>query len=493
MKAVIYTRFSSQAQNPLSCKDQEAVCRDFAESNGYQIERVYSDEAISGRTDKRPSFQQMIMDAKGSDWDAVIVYKLARFARSRVDSAVYRKQIEPVAVVSAMEHIPEDASGIILEGVLDAINEYYSYQLAENTKRGMRAGAERCEALGVPVYGYDIIDNHYVINEEEAKVVREIFQMSIEGAIPHDMLQHLIASGAKTGYYGNTPGYSFLQKMLSCPKYYGLYQWDDIVVEDGMPAIIDRATFDMAQQASHRRKSRAGRNKRADYFLYGKVYCPERHLMSGQSAKGGKYAYYTCNKCGLRIRKEKLEGMVAAMAKDALKPEYAEAIVAQLEEYEEKENRAERSEALENQLVEVEKAISNLLKAVEAGIDPNTVKDRLEELNGRREDLESSIRVLCAQRPSHELLLEAYNALRTIGEDEDVANTFVRTIVVTPDLVAVALNVDQAETCVEQVADIEKRATENGCTCDNWLPGLVVTQSAIIILATWEKSVNRFK
>lgn len=126
--AVIYARFSSHAQNEQSIEGQLAECRAFAERNNLRIVHEYIDRALTGTTDKRPDFLQMIEDSKRKGFQFVIVYQLDRFARNRYDSATYKAKLKKngVRVLSAKENITDDASGILIEGVLESMAEYYS-------------------------------------------------------------------------------------------------------------------------------------------------------------------------------------------------------------------------------------------------------------------------------------------------------------------------------------------------------------------------------
>ena len=88
--AVIYARFSSHAQNEQSIEGQLAECYAFAERNDLRIVREYIDCALTGTSDKRPEFLQIIEDSKRKGFQHVIVYQLDRFARNRYDSEIKR-------------------------------------------------------------------------------------------------------------------------------------------------------------------------------------------------------------------------------------------------------------------------------------------------------------------------------------------------------------------------------------------------------------------
>jgi DNA invertase Pin-like site-specific DNA recombinase len=116
--AVLYARYSSTNQTEQSIEGQVHVCEKYAAQNDIQIVRHYIDRAISGTSDNRPQFQQMIADSRHGNFEIVLVYKLDRFARNRYDSAIYKKKLRDngARVVSATENITDSPEGIIGPG-----------------------------------------------------------------------------------------------------------------------------------------------------------------------------------------------------------------------------------------------------------------------------------------------------------------------------------------------------------------------------------------
>ena len=94
LKTVIYARYSSDKQNEQSIEGQIHECEQFAKTHDMVIIKHYVDRALSGKTDDRPSFLQMIKDSSSGLFDAVLVYKTDRFARNRYDSAVYKAKLK---------------------------------------------------------------------------------------------------------------------------------------------------------------------------------------------------------------------------------------------------------------------------------------------------------------------------------------------------------------------------------------------------------------
>ena len=81
--AVIYARYSCDAQTEQSIEGQLRVCEEYAQKNDILILDTYIDRAMTGTNDMRPDFQRMIRDSAKKQWSYVIVYKLDRFSRNK--------------------------------------------------------------------------------------------------------------------------------------------------------------------------------------------------------------------------------------------------------------------------------------------------------------------------------------------------------------------------------------------------------------------------
>ena len=144
VRLVAYYRYSGgSGQTEQSIEGQRRDCETYARLHNMTIQKEYVDRHISGKTDDRAAFQQMITDSDKGAFDMVICWKTDRFARNRYDSAVYKKRLRDngVEIVYAAESNIAGAEGIIIEGVMEALAEYYSAELAEKMRRGMRESA----------------------------------------------------------------------------------------------------------------------------------------------------------------------------------------------------------------------------------------------------------------------------------------------------------------------------------------------------------------
>ena len=181
--AVIYARYSSDKQTEQSIEGQLHICYDYAKRNDITVVNEYIDRAMTGTNDNRKAFQQMLKDSSKKAWDYVLVYKLDRFSRNKYETAIHKKTLRDngVKLLSAMENIPDTPEGIILESLLEGMAEYYSAELSQKVTRGMHETLAKGRFPGGSVlFGYDLVGDkitgrHLVINEQEAEIVRTVF------------------------------------------------------------------------------------------------------------------------------------------------------------------------------------------------------------------------------------------------------------------------------------------------------------------------------
>lgn len=275
MNVVIYARYSSDKQREESIEGQLKVCYAYAEQQGFDVIDEYIDRAISAKTDHRPNFQKMIKDSGKKHFQGIIVYQLDRFARNRADSAKYRAILSKngVKLYSANENIADGASGILLESVIEGLAEYYSAELSEKVSRGMNINADKCLSNGgTTPLGYRIENKHYVIDEEAAPIVREIFTKYASGMRIKDICDDLNERQIKTSK-GAKFNKSSLHTMLKNRKYLGIYIYNGIETPGGMPRIIDedilirwRNEWEQIKKPRHEQEQRRTICLRLNYF-----------------------------------------------------------------------------------------------------------------------------------------------------------------------------------------------------------------------------------
>lgn len=302
MNIVIYARFSSHSQTEQSIEGQLKVCYEYAAANGHNVIGEYIDRAISGTTDNRAEFQRMISDSDKHAFEAVLVYQLDRFARNRYDSAINKAKLKRngVRVISAKENIADDASGILVEGVLESMAEYYSVELSQKIRRGMGINAQKCLSNGSNPGLGNIVnpDRTFGVDEEAAAVVREIFERYAAGQTKADIVKEMQRRKVKTSL-GKDFSYNSLSKMLRNRRYLGIYIYDGVETPGGMPKILDKDLFERVQDMLDK-NVRVPARKRGDgeCLLTTKLFCGYcREMMTGYggtSKTGAYYPYYVC-------------------------------------------------------------------------------------------------------------------------------------------------------------------------------------------------------
>ena len=422
LTGVIYARYSSHAQRDVSIDQQIRACQAFADRHGIRVLRVYEDRALTGTTDKRPGFQEMIRDAKQGLWDHVIVYTLDRFARDRYDSAVYKRQlkIHGVRVLSAMENITDDPTGILMESLLEGLAEYYSKELSRKVRRGHEDNARKCMVNGALPLGYvKGPDGRYQISEPEAQVVREIFRRAGEGEQFSQIIGDLNRRGIKTKQGKNWTRSSF-GLLLSNERYTGLYMYQDIRIPGGIPQIISEELFDLVQGTLHRKPNprcdptgitpQRRRRESGVYLLTGKLFCGHCKSamtgVSGTSHNATPHFYYTCKgrradhtSCTKKnIRRDYIEKFITTALRDTMLTDRAiQDLATAAVEYQLSHSTDHELEALKAQLADVERSLGNLMKAMEAGIFSATTQTRLQDLEAQKLDLTRLIAAAQAQ------------------------------------------------------------------------------------------------
>jgi DNA invertase Pin-like site-specific DNA recombinase len=145
MNVATYLRVSSeqQAERQLSIPAQREALEKYASEKGWSIIEEYIDEAKSAKSDDRPDFQRMIADSQKpqKQFHAILVHKFDRFSRNRSDHVIYKALLKKqgVLVFSATEPTdPDTPHGMLLEGMLEVVSEFYNMNLKHETIKGMK-------------------------------------------------------------------------------------------------------------------------------------------------------------------------------------------------------------------------------------------------------------------------------------------------------------------------------------------------------------------
>ena len=397
-----------------SIEGQLRECKEYAEKNHITILSTYIDRALSAKTDNRPEFQRMIKDSAKCLFDVVIVWKLDRFARNRYDSAHYKSALRKngVKVISATELIAEDSTGILLESLLEGYAEFYSAELSEKVGRGMTENALKCKFNGgtVPT-GYIInSEQHFQIDPAAAPVVLEMFTLYDKGATMQKLVDLLNERGFRTARGGKFT-LNIINRLLKNRRYMGEYRYRDIVHPNAIPVIVPQDLFERVQERMAKNKKAPARAKAVEetYLLTTKLFCGKDGVFmvgeSGTSKTMKVHRYYRCvntkkkRLCDKKpIKKDYIEKRVVEATMKLIQDENVVCYI--VDTALELQSRESSSlPLLKQQLDETMKSINNMLNAIQQGVLTSSTKQRLDELEETKSNLEISILQEQMQKP----------------------------------------------------------------------------------------------
>ncbi|NOZ86334.1 MAG: recombinase family protein [Deltaproteobacteria bacterium] len=259
-KVAIYTRVSTedQAKEGFSLSAQIERLNSYCEAREWEVYREYVDDGYSGRGVKRPAYQQMMEEIDA--WDILLVLKMDRIHRNSKNfmemmDTLKRKNKEFVSMSESLD--TSTAMGRFVMDIIQRIAQLESEQIGERVFAGMQQKAQtpierldpkRSPYLGFNApFGYDYDNNLLVINDAEANFVKEIFSSFIGGESITKIAQNLNKRGIKTKRGKEWTLWS-IKYVLQNPVYAGFVRWNGHIKKGPHEAIIDKNTFDLAQQ-----------------------------------------------------------------------------------------------------------------------------------------------------------------------------------------------------------------------------------------------------
>ena len=319
-----------------SISTQKSFLKNFCEENKLMIYDTYVDDGVSGATFDRPDFNRMINDIENKKVNMVLTKDLSRFGRLSSKISYYLEEyfiengVRFIAITDDIDtgHIETSEEMVQFKSFF---NEWYVRDTSRKVRNGKKVRAKEGKVMTTyPTYGYKKDPenhNHYIIDEEVAPVVKNIFKMSLDGytstqiatmlsdkkvKVPSEVVgnTHIRKNEIKRGWNrntinrilknitylgyvsnGNTKKVNYKsKKILMMPKE------DRIIVKNMHEPIVDVDTFEKVQEIL---KSRTGvRVKNYDWLLKGMIYCREcgkKLSLVPQINNHKKTFYFRCN------------------------------------------------------------------------------------------------------------------------------------------------------------------------------------------------------
>ncbi|MGF6356130.1 site-specific DNA recombinase [Paenibacillus sp. 4624] len=465
MNVAAYIRVSTdeQADKGNSLTEQMERLKAYCVSMGWNEPKFYIDDGYSAKDLRRPAIKKMLNDVTQGKIQVVLTTKIDRFCRNMLDllSTVDLLSKHDCSYISSTERFDTStAHGRMTLNLLGTFAEFERDRTSERVKDNMLSIAKNSDrAISGPCFGYDIVDKKYAINEEEAKIVKYMFDLALNGDGPRMIAKKLNDRGITTKR-NKQWDQTNVKRLIKNRKLTGTLEYNKretsgvkttfrdesewIIKENNHPAIISEEIFDKVKEILY---SRARSSKHADsetYLLTGIVKCGHcgRNMKGNTARNKNKYNEYTYYRyvCASYVQgygckyhavhREDLETIIIDQVKGL-----ASASVKELDiKISPRLSAIEEIQDLKNQLSKVDKRIQKQIEAYENDLisadDLKTASERIrknrEELNARIKELESSTREAASvQEIAVEFLpdilgedrLKAKNALRLLIEE----------------------------------------------------------------------------
>ena len=481
MKIAAYCRVSTEKEAQIdSLEKQIEFFNEFTKKNGYELYKLYADEGISGKQIKhRKHFQQMMIDAKAKKFDKVVVKDVSRFARNTVDLLQSVRELKSYGVqVDFLNNgeVMEGGSEFILT-ILGAMAQQESANMSKRVKFGKDITAQKGRVPNL-VFGYDKIpDERYTlkINEEEAKIVKEIFESYVyKGIGTTKIAWDLNDRGIRTKKTKSKWVQTSIVRMLKNPIYTGrvtnkksevtdfitgtrkdLPEEEWIVVERPEMRIISDELFNRAQDILAQRSNEFKLNnkrEKTEYVFSTLIYCKHcgysfRRIKRKYTADGPEYIRWVCsgrNSMGVNhcpnttvIDEEELLNAIKEYLKSIIsnKKNFMKAVEKEFEKITKLRESNERSE--ESLLKEIEKVTTKKQKYMEMFqneiINIQELKQYTAPLNEDISRLERELKLITSEIKEKDVLeKELSKTIKTVDDilnNQTITNAMLKTII----------------------------------------------------------------
>lgn len=449
----IYLRVSTdeQATEGFSLENQKRSCVEYAKNHGYHVKHIFLDDGKSGRTTQRPAFQELLKAIDESMVDALIIYKIDRFARNVADFRDTRKEIEAkgVEMISVLEGSVTKGSSLIAN-ILASVAEWESDVNGQRTRDALMQKFREGWQPTPPPIGYRSVGKERERKTCEpdpytAPIIKELFELYSTGNYSIYELQNWLAERDIVSKNGTPIGHSVINTILNNSFYYGWIRWHGEGKMGKHMPIISKDLFDTCQYVLAKHRNFLIRKRIHQFLLRGFVYCnecgqrytAEWHVKPRFTKRNGKIAYYHCPKMNRNgcpapyVEVGDLEKLVYDTVKSVqFSQEFVDAVVDKAREFVDKSRKTAGSEmqGCINQRTALEFKRNKLEDALlDNTIDRDTFKRKHEEIEEQIKLIDERTREIEAQsRVDIKLIEDVLNFTRDVGRTYDEAPDFLK-------------------------------------------------------------------
>ena len=239
LRVTFYARVSSEKDEQLNSLDNQITYyTDFINKNpNWEYVPGYIDEGLSGiSTQKRENFNLMVSDAHNDMFDLIITKEISRFARNTLDSIQFTRELLSCGVGVFFQNdnintLDEDSE--LRLSIMSSIAQDELRKLSSRIKFGHQQAIKNHVVLGNSrIWGYDKKDKKLVINEEEAKIVKELFELYATDQYSMKQIEDIFWERGIRNRKGNKLSHSTMSNTISNPKYKGYYVGNKVKIVD---------------------------------------------------------------------------------------------------------------------------------------------------------------------------------------------------------------------------------------------------------------------
>lgn len=434
ISAAAYARYSTDGQTENSIAYQMHEISGYCAQHDIRLTHSFVDEGMSGTNINRDGFQKMIAAAQRQEFSDIVIYDVTRGSRDVADWFYFRKFMRElgVNVISCKQELgdPLDPNDFLRELITVGLGQHSVLETRQKVLDGVASAARAGKFLGgwAP-YGYEIVkdpvtkSSHYSIIPSEAAIVRKAFELYADGYTYKYVLDRLNLKGI-VGRHGKPMNVNSLYYMFKNKRYAGTYIWNEytfqcmrkyigrkensrmVKIDDAIPAIVDKETFDRVQERleTNRSRCRSRAASRRVYLLSGLIRCAvcgAGYISHLSRSKGNEYTYYVCsNRYGKKkkpdscksipVRGEDLEKFVLESVKQYLCSETDFESLAQ--QIADRFNAASVDVSGEKkELSGIEAKIANGIQAILSGFDSPELRQQIDQLKMRKAELDATI------------------------------------------------------------------------------------------------------
>lgn len=239
LKVTYYARVSSEKDEQLNSLSNQVFYFEnhIKEVSNWTYVEGYVDEGISGTSvNKRDSFKRMIVDSKKGKFDLILTKEVTRFARNTLDSISYTQKLldNDVGVYFQSDNINTIMPDAELRlTIMASVAQDEVRKLSERVKFGFSRSIEKKRVLGNNnIFGYRKDNTKLVIHEEEAKMIRELFEIYSGGEMGFYKISEYFKQKGYKGKNGTPISSQTLRRIIRNPKYKGYYRTGTVKVVD---------------------------------------------------------------------------------------------------------------------------------------------------------------------------------------------------------------------------------------------------------------------